>query len=62
MELLKIGVTFTVAIAGGACYEPELREYPHPRSLRALAERAAYWGSVVGGTAVEPFVVLRNHA
>jgi LmbE family N-acetylglucosaminyl deacetylase len=45
-----------------ACYEPELRDYPHPRSLRALAERAAYWGSTVGARAIEPFVLLRNHA
>ena len=26
MALLKTGVAFTVAIAAGACYEPELRD------------------------------------
>lgn len=41
-------------------YESELRDYPHPRSLRALRERAAYWGSRVSRTAVEPFQILRE--
>lgn len=59
---VDVGATLQRKLDAMACYEPELRDYPHPRSLRALAERAAYWGSVVGGTAVEPFVVLRNHA
>ncbi|WP_411153209.1 PIG-L deacetylase family protein [Streptomyces sp. A30] len=43
-----------------SCYDTELRDYPHPRSLRALRERAAYWGSRVGRPAVEPFQVLRE--
>lgn len=44
-----------------ACYTSELRPYPHPRSLQALEERARYWGSIAGGVAVEPFVLLRAH-
>lgn len=47
-------------LAAMACYESELRPYPHPRSLRALRERAAYWGSRVGFAAAEPFQVLRE--
>ncbi|HEX3647555.1 MAG TPA: PIG-L deacetylase family protein [Pseudonocardiaceae bacterium] len=43
-----------------ACYGTELRDYPHPRSPRALRERAAYWGSRVGRRAAEPFRVLRE--
>lgn len=43
-----------------ACYESELRDYPHPRSLRALEERASFWGSQVGVNAAEPFVLLRS--
>lgn len=43
-----------------SCYESELRDYPHPRSLRALRERAAYWGSRVGRPAAEAFQVLRQ--
>lgn len=40
-------------------YRTELRPYPHPRSLRALRERAAYWGSTVAREAAEPFQLLR---
>ena len=43
-----------------ACYTSELRDYPHPRSLQALRERAAYWGSHAGLLAAEPFEVLRS--
>lgn len=41
------------------CYEVELRPYPHPRSIEALRERAAYWGSKSGFVAAEPFALLR---
>jgi LmbE family N-acetylglucosaminyl deacetylase len=41
-------------------YKTELRDYPHPRSSRALRERAAFWGSHVARRAAEPFVVLRE--
>lgn len=43
-----------------SCYESELRDYPHPRSLRALRERAAYWGGRVSRPAAEAFQVLRE--
>ena len=49
-----------VKVAAMECYETELRDYPHPRSARALRERAAYWGSHVGLLAAEPFRVLRE--
>lgn len=42
------------------CYSSELRDYPHPRSLRAIEQRAAYWGSHVGRKAIEAFQVLRD--
>ena len=41
-------------------YSSEICDYPHPRSLRALRERAAYWGSVSGFEQAEPFTVLRE--
>jgi methionyl-tRNA formyltransferase/LmbE family N-acetylglucosaminyl deacetylase len=41
------------------CYRSELRSYPHPRSLRSLRERAAYWGSVANMPAAEPLMLLR---
>ena len=52
--------TLETKIAAMECYETELRDYPHPRSSRALRERAAYWGSHIGRPAAEPFVVLRE--
>ena len=57
-----VDVTGTIddKLSAMSCYTSELREYPHPRSLQALRERAAHWGSVVGVTAAEPFVILRD--
>lgn len=43
-----------------ACYTAEVREYPHPRSIQALRERARYWGSLVNRRAAEPFAVVRS--
>lgn len=54
--------TIDIKVAAMECYETELRDYPHPRSSRALRERAAYWGSHVGVVAAEPFRVLREVA
>jgi LmbE family N-acetylglucosaminyl deacetylase len=41
-------------------YPSELREAPHPRSLEALRSHAAHWGSVIGVTAAEPFMLVRE--
>jgi len=59
---LYVDVTSTLdtKLEAMSCYETELRDPPHPRSLRALRERAGYWGSRVGRPAVEPFQVLRE--
>jgi LmbE family N-acetylglucosaminyl deacetylase len=57
---VDITSTLEVKIAAMECYESELRDYPHPRSSRALRERAAFWGSHVGRSAAEPFRVLRD--
>ena len=59
-SFVDITGTLPDKLAAMACYDTELRDYPHPRSLRALRERAAYWGSKVGRSAVEPFRVLRE--
>ncbi len=42
------------------CYESELRPPPHPRSLRSLQQRAAYWGSVANMRAAEALALLRT--
>lgn len=56
---VDVSETLDLKLRAMACYESELRDYPHPRSLRALEERARYWGSRLGVAAAEPFVVLR---
>lgn len=40
------------------CYEVELRDYPHPRSLKAIENSAAYFGNMVGKQYAEPFEVI----
>lgn len=57
---VDVAATLDAKLAAMSCYGSELRDYPHPRSLRALRERASYWGSVVGLAAAEPFLVLRD--
>ena len=42
-----------------AVYEAEVREWPHPRSLVALRDRARHWGSIANLEAAEPFVLVR---
>ncbi len=43
-----------------ACYESELREYPHPRSLRALAHKAHAYGNQCCLDAAEAFMTVRR--
>jgi LmbE family N-acetylglucosaminyl deacetylase len=57
---VDISATLEDKLRAFACYESEVREYPHPRSLKSLEHRAHYWGNVVGMNAAEPFVTLRR--
>lgn len=41
-------------------YTNELRSFPHPRSLESLRARAIYWGSIIGVSAAEPFMLARE--
>jgi LmbE family N-acetylglucosaminyl deacetylase len=59
-HFVDVTTTLEVKVAAMECYETELRDYPHPRSIRALRERAAFWGSHIGRPAAEPFRVLRQ--
>ena len=43
-----------------SAYSTELRSFPHPRSLEALGARAAHWGTLIGVTAAEPFMLVRE--
>lgn len=51
--------TLEAKVEAFACYEREVRPFPHPRSPEALRARALTWGSVIGVEAAEPFQVLR---
>lgn len=42
------------------CYESECREYPHPRSQKALKTYANYWGIISGFEYAEPFKLIRK--
>jgi len=57
---VDISDTLPVKLEAMKAYRSEMRQYPHPRSLEALAERARAWGSQVGLDAAEPFVLLRE--
>lgn len=41
-------------------YASELKEFPHPRSLKAIEAAARRWGSWVGVEAAEAFMLLRE--
>ena len=43
-----------------ACYESEVRDYPHPRSLEALRHRAHAWGNQACMDAAEVFMTVRR--
>jgi N-acetylglucosamine malate deacetylase 1 len=47
-------------LASFAHYETEAREYPHPRSARAIRAAAEFFGSSCGCEAAEPFVLVRS--
>jgi LmbE family N-acetylglucosaminyl deacetylase len=59
---VDVSATIDAKLAAMECYSAELRDYPHPRSTRALRQRAEFWGSMVDRSAVEPFVILREIA
>jgi N-acetylglucosamine malate deacetylase 1 len=52
--------TFERKVAAFACYESERREYPHPRSERAIRATAAFHGTTCGCEYAEPFVLVRS--
>ena len=47
-------------LAAFAHYETERREYPHPRSERAIRAAAEYYGASCGCEYAEPFVLVRG--
>ncbi len=57
---VDISSTLPVKIDAMSCYSSELRPYPHPRSLEALAARAKAWGNQCCLDAAEPFMTVRR--
>jgi LmbE family N-acetylglucosaminyl deacetylase len=57
-----VGITdvLELKIEAFSSYMAEVCEYPHPRSLESIRQRALYWGSLVNRTAAEPFVLVRG--
>ena len=47
-------------LASFAHYRTEAREYPHPRSARAIRAAAEFFGASCGCEAAEPFVLVRS--
>lgn len=57
---VDVSRTLEAKIAAMACYETEVRQFPHPRSPEALRALAMRWGSVAGCPAAEAFELVRS--
>jgi LmbE family N-acetylglucosaminyl deacetylase len=57
---VDIADTLDAKLAAMACYESEVRDYPHPRSLEALRIRAHAWGNQHCLQAAEAFMTVRR--
>jgi N-acetylglucosamine malate deacetylase 1 len=55
-----ISETISQKIKAMACYKSELKNYPHPRSLKAVKIIAQRWGTVVSRNFVEAFELIRQ--
>ncbi len=57
---VDISTTLERKVASFAHYETERRDYPHPRSERAIRATAAHYGASCGCEHAEPFVLVRG--
>ncbi|MFI5282280.1 MAG: PIG-L deacetylase family protein [Candidatus Dormibacterales bacterium] len=57
---VDISATLDAKVEAMSCYESEIREYPHPRSLQALRYRAHSWGTQACMDAAEVFMTVRR--
>jgi len=55
-----ISATLELKLQALAAYAPELREFPHPRSLQAVEHLARWRGACAGLAAAEAFELGRN--
>lgn len=56
---VDVSSTIEAKLRAMACYQGEMRSYPHPRSLEALKIIAQRWGTVAGFRAAEAFQLIR---
>jgi LmbE family N-acetylglucosaminyl deacetylase len=54
-----ISETLDLKLEAFSCYQSEMREFPHPRSLEAIRTYATQVGVTVGLRAAEPFMLMR---
>jgi LmbE family N-acetylglucosaminyl deacetylase len=59
---VDISQTLTAKLEAMSCYVSELRDYPHPRSLKALEHRSRAFGNQVCLDAAEVFMTVRRVA
>jgi LmbE family N-acetylglucosaminyl deacetylase len=57
---VDVTATFERKVAAFAHYETERRDYPHPRSERAIRAAGAFYGASCGCEFAEPFVLVRG--
>ena len=57
---VDVTATLEQKVAAFSRYETELREYPHPRSERAIRAAAEYHGTSCGCEYAEPFCLVRS--
>ena len=57
---VDISEVLDLKIAALSAYEEELRPWPHPRSVEAIAHLAAWHGAGIGVSAAEAFCVERH--
>lgn len=52
--------TLSVKLKALSAYESEMRDWPHPRSLKAIEHLACWRGAMVGREAAEAFMLARH--
>lgn len=57
---VDIGDSLDAKLEAFSCYGTEKRDWPHPRSGRAIRAWAESWGAAVGTAAAEPFLLIRE--
>jgi LmbE family N-acetylglucosaminyl deacetylase len=57
---VDVSATLSRKVKALQCYAPEMREFPHPRSTRAVEHLAHWRGASAGVDAAEAFVVGRE--